>query len=140
MAFTFTSNHWPIACTFWVTAFLAGIAGSIQAPFYPEEATKKGVNQTHVGLVFATYHFTIFTTSLMFGKYIGKLGAKRMVYVGVLLMGLCAVAFGFLDYINTSTNFLMMSYIVRAIEALGHSSFKTATFAIVSKEFPDSVG
>ena len=138
--FTFTSHQLSIACTFWIVAFLAGIAGSLQAPFYTKEAEAKGISQTNVGLVFAIYHFTIFLMSPIFGMCLGRIGAKRMVDVGIFVMGSCAIGFGTLDYVENSSTFAVMSYVIRAIEAVGHSSFKTATFSVVTKEFPEAVG
>ena len=120
-------------------AFLAGIAGSLQAPFYPKEAENKGVNEAQVGIVFALYHFTIFTTSPFFGRNVTKLGAKRMVNFGLFIMGISAIGFGLMERVKDNRTFLGMCLVIRVIEAFGHSSFKTATFSIVSKEFPETV-
>ena len=137
----------PLSCSQRVTslmlcsvALLAGIAGSLQAPFYPKEAESKGVSQAQVGFVFAVYHFTIFTSSPIFGKNIEKIGIKLMVNVGVLVMGTCAIGFGLLDLVEDTSIFISLSYVIRAIEAVGHSCFKTAAFAMITKEFRDTVG
>ena len=121
-------------------AFLAGISGSLQAPFYPKEAKAKGLNKIHVGLIFGTYHFIIFLTSPFFGKKVKNIGAKKMIYTGVIIMGSAGICFGLLEFIQNKTLFTILSYVIRGIEALGHSSFKTATFTIVANEYPDMVG
>ena len=139
MGFAFTRHQGSIILVLCFVAFLAGIAGSLQAPFYPKEASDKGVSKTHVGMVFAIYHFTIFASSPFFGKYHRNIGIKRMIYTGIIIMGSCAIGFGLLDLIQNSDLFIFLSYFIRGIEALGHSSFKTATFAMVAKEFPETI-
>ena len=121
-------------------AFLAGISGSLQAPFYPKEAKAKGLNKIHVGLVFGAYHFIIFMTSPFFGKKVKNIGTKKMIYIGVIIMGSAGICFGLLEFIQNKTLFIFLSYAIRGIEAVGHSSFKTATFTIVANEYPDTVG
>ena len=138
MGFAFTNHQKITMLVFCFVAFLCGLQGSLQAPFYPKEAKNKDANKTHVGLVFAIYHFTIFTTSPFFGKYHRKIGIKRMICLGIILMGSCAIAFGLLDLVQNSSIFIALSYSIRGIEALGHSSFKTATFTMVTREFPET--
>ena len=87
------------------TAFLAGLAGSLQAPFYPKKAESKGVSEAQVGFVFAVYHFTIFISSPLFGKNCQKIGIKLMINVGVLVMGACAIGFGFLDLVENQSGY-----------------------------------
>ena len=133
------SNQRPILLVISFAAFIAGIAGSLQAPFYPKEAEYKGVNQAQVGIVFALYHFTIFITSPFFGKNVPKIGAKRMIYLGLFVMGTSAIGFGLMAHIQDKTTFICLCLIIRVIEAVGHSCFKTATFAMITKEFPEAI-
>ena len=133
------SNQRSILIVLSLAAFLAGIAGSLQAPFYPKEAENKGVNQAQVGIVFALYHFTIFITSPFFGKNIPKIGAKQMINLGLFVMGTSAIGFGLMDHVQDKKTFLGMCLMIRVIEAVGHSCFKTATFAMITKEFPEAI-
>ena len=139
MSIIFSRRRQWIKLILCFTAFLAGVAGSLQAPFYPKEAGKKGVSQMQVGMVFASYHFTIFATSPFFGRNCQNIGIKRMIYIGILVMGLCAIAFSLLGFIGNKSIFVSLSYAIRLVEALGHSSFKTATFAMVAKGYPDAI-
>ena len=36
--------------------------------------------------------------------------------------------------------FVILSFVIRIIEALGNAAFLTASFALIAKEFPDNVG
>jgi hypothetical protein len=35
--------------------------------------------------------------------------------------------------------FIVLSFLIRIVEALGNAAFLTASFAIIAKEFPDNV-
>lgn len=50
--------------------FLSFCAMSIMAPFYPKEATERGMSETVSGLVFGIYGLTMFLTSPVVGKIV----------------------------------------------------------------------
>ncbi|XP_059175202.1 MFS-type transporter SLC18B1-like [Physella acuta] len=68
-----------------------------------------------------------------------RIGAKFLYVSGILVSGTCAILFGFLDQCPPGDTFVAMSFIVRSVEALGVSAFSTASFAIVSNEFPNHI-
>ena len=43
----------------------------------------------------------------IFGKYMHKLGVRRVYFFGVILTGVCALVFGTLDYIEDKVTFLV---------------------------------
>jgi len=45
----------------------------------------------------------------------------------------------FLDRVEGHYPFILLSFIIRIVEALGNAAFLTASFAIIAKEFPDNV-
>jgi hypothetical protein len=47
---------------------------ALMAPFLPQAAIHKGVNQSQVGLIFGCYEFVILILSPIFGKYLNVLG------------------------------------------------------------------
>ncbi|KAH9488973.1 hypothetical protein Btru_061758 [Bulinus truncatus] len=123
-----------------VANFGAGCAYSLPAPFFPREATKKGVSSTVIGLVFSCYQLVTFLASPFFGNFITHIGAKFTYVAGIIIAGVCAILFGFLDKGPSGTIFVVMSFIVRSVEAVGVAAFSTASFAIVSNEFPTHIG
>ncbi|XP_055872055.1 MFS-type transporter SLC18B1-like isoform X2 [Biomphalaria glabrata] len=123
-----------------VANFGAGCAYSLPAPFFPREATKKGVSSTLIGLVFSCYQLVIVLTSPLIGNFITQIGAKFTYVIGIMLAGVCAILFGFLGQGPPGTPFIVMSFLVRAVEAIGVAAFSTASFAIVSNEFPYHIG
>ncbi len=62
---------------FAVANFCSAICVSLQAPFYPNEAEKKGVTPSQYGFVFGIFELTVFIVSPFVGRNLGKLGAKR---------------------------------------------------------------
>lgn len=86
---------------------------SIMAPFFPREATEKGLSDTTTGFVFSFYALVMFLTSPIFGKIVRfflsyahllinceinlqlpKLGAKFLFIVGIFVAGVCNLLFG----------------------------------------------
>lgn len=49
---------------------------STQAPFYPREAVKKGLQVWHFGLVFGAFEITVFLVSPFIGASLVKFGVK----------------------------------------------------------------
>ncbi|XP_071440009.1 MFS-type transporter SLC18B1-like [Hetaerina americana] len=131
----------------WLTLYVLGsvnlastICISVQAPFYPAEAEKKGASSTIYGLVFGVFEIVSFLSSPIFGKYINVIGPKFMLNAGIITAALCCIMFGFLDLINSLNEFVGFSFAVRIVEALGASAALTAAFAITASVFKDSIG
>jgi len=136
---TFSRNQWLTIAVFVLAEFCSAVCVSLQAPFYPQEAEAKGATATEYGLVFGVFELTVFVTSPLLGKNLRKLGAKRVFNLGILTTGTCSVLFGVLDRIPNGTVFMVISIVVRSVEAVGNSGFLTAIFSMIAKEFPDRV-
>lgn len=50
--------------------FMSFCAMSIMAPFFPQEADKKGMSETVSGFVFSFYALVMFLSSPVFGKIV----------------------------------------------------------------------
>jgi hypothetical protein len=60
----FTKQQWFLLFIFSVADLLAGIVYSLQAPFYPVEAEKKGAKPTEYGFVFGVFELVMFQTHM----------------------------------------------------------------------------
>lgn len=58
--------------------------------------SKKGATPTEYGLVFGVIHLAIFVSGPIFGKYMHRLGVRKVYFFGVISTSVCAVSFGFL--------------------------------------------
>ena len=89
---TFTSRQRRLLAlmaygNFWVAACV-----SLQAPFFPNEAEKKGASSTIYGLVFGVYELMIIMFSPVFGRFVSS--ANFLVQAGLAVCGLSTVLFG----------------------------------------------
>jgi len=121
------------------THFANGMCVSLQAPFYPAEAEKKGANASEYGLVFGIFELTVFIISPLVGKMLPWFGASKAFCCGISITGTTCIAFGFLNYIENPHTFIIFSFIVRVVEAMGNSAFLTSSFSLVAERFPNTV-
>ncbi|XP_072935829.1 MFS-type transporter SLC18B1-like [Epargyreus clarus] len=120
--------------------FMSFCSMSIMAPFFPREASIKGLSDTMCGIVFSFYAVIMFLTSPLFGKFLPTIGAKFMFIAGMFIAGACNVLFGTLVLIENTTTFTILCFVVRGMEALGASAYSTASYVFVVNAFPDSIG
>ncbi|CAF4780229.1 unnamed protein product [Pieris macdunnoughi] len=123
-----------------IVDFMSFCSMSIMAPFFPREATVKGLSNTMCGIVFSFYAVIMFLTSPFFGKYLPTIGVKFMFTAGLFMAGACNVLFGTLSLIEDTTTFLVLCFVVRGLEALGASAYSTASYVYVVNVFPDTIG
>ncbi|XP_011498704.1 PREDICTED: MFS-type transporter SLC18B1-like [Ceratosolen solmsi marchali] len=135
----FTKRQWLTLIVISIADFANAICVSLQAPFYPHEAEKKGASATEYGLVFGIFELVVFIISPIYGQHINRIGPKLLFNGGILTTGTCAIFFGLLDKVEGHYPFIVLSFLIRIIEALGNAAFLTASFAIIAKEFPDNV-
>ncbi|XP_073483399.1 MFS-type transporter SLC18B1 [Aquarana catesbeiana] len=119
--------------------FSSMICYSILGPFFPQEAVKKGLSNTVIGLIFGCFALFNFLSSLIFGRYLVQIGAKFMFVSGLFASGVATVLFGLLDKISDGTIFAAMCFLVRAVDAVGFGASLTASFSILAKAFPNNI-
>ncbi|KAK0084730.1 hypothetical protein PV326_006183 [Microctonus aethiopoides] len=139
MVSQFTRRQWLTLIVISISDFANAICVSLQAPFYPQEAEKKGASPSEYGLVFGIFELIVFIISPIYGQYLNRIGPKLLFNGGILTTGTCAIFFGLLDKVDGHYPFIILSFTIRIIEALGNAAFLTASFAIIAKEFPDNV-
>ena len=120
--------------------FCMALACSLQAPFYPHEAEKKGARPSEYGFVFGVYELVVFLFCPIFGKFLGSLGVEFVTNAGIVVVGVTCTLFGFLTMVNNVIVFIAYSFAIRILEGIGYAAFTTAIFSIIAQEFPDDVG
>ncbi|XP_022102742.1 MFS-type transporter SLC18B1-like isoform X2 [Acanthaster planci] len=127
-----------------VSAILASLtnimAYSIIAVFYPIEAKERGVSETVIGLIFASYSISTAVGSPIIGKIIPIAGARFVFLAGSFITGGCNILFGFIIDMPTTATFTVFSFAIRILEGIGAAASLTATTAIVAAALPDDVG
>lgn len=108
-------------------------------PIYTLTATEKGTTTTISGLVFAVYPFVILILSPFVGKYLPKIGPIYALVVGSLLEGLGEILFGFVVLFHEQWTFVLFSFLLRIITAIGATFSKVAVISIITVLYPDHV-
>ncbi|XP_038209175.1 MFS-type transporter SLC18B1-like [Zerene cesonia] len=139
MRLKFTRRQWSTLVVISIADFCNAICVALQAPFFPQEAEKKGCTATEYGLVFGVFELVVFAISPLYGAHLNRLGPKLVFNAGILTTSTCAILFGLLDKVDGHIPFVTLAFTIRIIEALGNAAFLTASFAIIAKEFPDNV-
>merc|ERR1712018_826561 len=133
----FSRQQWLTAITFVVVNFCNAMCVSMQAPFYPAEAEKKGCTPSEYGLVFGIFELTVFLVSPIIGANLNRLGIKATLCAGIGAVGVSTVLFGLLDKLENGKVFLAFSFVLRIIAAAGNGAFLTGSFSLITKEFPE---
>jgi len=136
---SFSNRQICTLIVFSIADFCNAICVSLQAPFYPQEAERKGASAAEYGLVFGVFELIVFIVSPLYGHFLHKIGPKLMFNGGIFTTGTCAILFGLLDRVDGHYPFIMLSFVIRIVEAMGNAAFLTASFAIIAMEFPDNV-
>ena len=102
-----------------------GLLISLQPPFFPSEAEKKGATPAQYGFMFGITNLTIFILSPIFGKYGSRIGPKLCFNIGAVLQGVSGFLCAFLTYCTTTGSFIGLAYLLRALEGLGEKGFST---------------
>ncbi|CAJ0947020.1 unnamed protein product, partial [Mesorhabditis belari] len=136
---TLTSKDWITISMLAVANLCSTIAFSCIAPFYPAEATLKGMTEAETGIVFGIFELMMFITAPIFGKFMTKIGSRNMFTMGLAITGVTAICFGFLNYLPSGRLFFWASLLIRVMEAVGDAAFVTSSFAISAKLFPGNV-
>lgn len=119
--------------------FCVGASVSLQAPFFPHEAERKGSNSTEYGFVFSVFELTIFFMGPIFAKIVPIVKPRFMLISGLFYVGVASVLFGFLNKSPPGSTFLSLAIATRIAEGVGTAGFQTAVFSIVAAEFPHSL-
>jgi len=82
---------WILACT-----LISNSAYALIAPFLPLEFKAVGISGEMIGLMFAIYSVAVIICSPFVGKTVELVGNTNMISMGIAVMGLAFVLFGFI--------------------------------------------
>lgn len=68
-----TLRKWRILVACAIVQLFSALMVSLQAPFYPAEAEKKGATATQYGFVFGIFELTVFIVAPIYGSMVGYL-------------------------------------------------------------------
>jgi MFS family permease len=124
---------------FWVllATFVANIAYSVIAPFLPIEFAAKGINEGQIGLIFAVYSLAAILASLFVGKSLSVYGPANMITAGLVIMGLCFIAFGFIQDMTDATKVFYFGMLLRFIQGASQSFVLVTGLSVATNDYPE---
>ncbi|GLV34398.1 hypothetical protein CBL_00325 [Carabus blaptoides fortunei] len=120
--------------------FMSYCSMTIMEPIFPPEASTKGMTESVSGFLFSFYALIMFVSSPVVGKIIPNFGEKSLFLCGIALSGVCNILFGLLQYIEHHTLFTFLSFFICGLEALGASTYSTASYVLIVNIFPNHIG
>ena len=93
-----------------------GFLVSIQLPFFPIEAKRKGASPSEFDPVFGVVNLAELITSPFVSKLVKRFKLRNIFILGVVLLSVASNTFGFLVFLNDTTGFLVSAYILRIME------------------------
>ena len=116
--------------------FVWGLIYSVQAPFYADEALRRGASLSQVqiiiskfgylymcvvflsfqsGLVFGVVHLSAFIASSLMSIFGYRFSVRTMSFLGAIFQGVTVIAFGMLEFTDDVAMFLTLSYGLRLV-------------------------
>lgn len=74
------------------------------------------------------------------GRFLNRIGAKKVVVTGLTVTGLATIVFGCVEGIDDVSTFITVCVFIRFIEGAGFSAFFTSALTIVVETFPADPG
>ena len=88
-----------------------GFVGSMQAPFFPIEAEKRGASPSQFSPIFGFIHLATAVTSPFMAKVITRVGLGNVFKLSLSLIFVAAISFGCLTYVDDLVLFQTISNI-----------------------------
>ena len=67
------------------------------------------------GFVFGVFNLGAFLGGPIFGRFGGKIGPRILYTVGGFVQGICGFVFGFLTFVDNTSAFISLSYLLRYV-------------------------
>ena len=128
----------PISLSLYLLYFWGCSVYAVLAPFYPQYAYSKGLNEKQVGYIFSLYALVAFFLSPVNGKIMNKIGRKNVLLVGGVTESLGMLLFSWVVTLEGNA-FLTFSIIARILMGAGGSALLVTCFAVISNQFPDEM-
>ncbi|XP_054161833.1 MFS-type transporter SLC18B1-like [Oppia nitens] len=119
--------------------FCFGTAFSIQGPFFPSEAHKRGVKETYIGLIIGLGEFGFVPGSIVAGSMLTRMKIKIMLIICLCLVGIANILFGLLQWCYTPIVFIICAILLRILMGLGMGIYFTACYNTIFLLFPNHI-
>jgi MFS family permease len=128
----------PISLSLYLLYFWGCSVYAVLAPFYPQYAYDKGLNEKEVGYIFSLYAMIAFCLSPVNGKIMNLIGRKNVLLFGGITESIGMLLFTWVVTLDGNA-FLTFSIIARILMGVGGSALLVTCFAVISNLYPDEM-
>ena len=116
-----------------------GFVGSMQAPFFPIEAEKKGATASQFSPIFGFIHLATVVTSPFMAKVITRVGLGNVFKLSLGLIFVAAISFGCLTFVSDLVLFLTLAYFLRILAGVGGAALWTAMLSFLLARWKENI-
>ncbi|CAM1329687.1 Uncharacterised protein g10088 [Pycnogonum litorale] len=113
---------------------------AVIAVFFPQYAFHRGLNESDVGFIFASYFVATVVSSPIIGLTISHFGTRYVLIGSYCLSTLVLVFLSLCVYLPDGRWLFWSTIALRFLQGIGFVGASTSTFTLVSHEFPGHVG
>jgi MFS family permease len=117
--------------------FVIDCSFSIMAPFFPQILADKGIPIAYNGWIFSIFSFTLIVTSPIIGFFLDRMQRTKVLQVGLILLGLSMIGFGFAILIKDETTYIIVILSLRGIQGITSAINDTVIMSITGLLYPD---
>jgi MFS family permease len=105
-------------------------------PFYPLEASKKGVPDIYMGFIIGSFSIVYIISSVITGKNLTRIGRPRGLKFGLLFIVVQMLMLGAISFVDSVNMFIGLSFTAQIIGGIGAGLNSTCALAIINSFFP----
>ena len=120
-----------------LVSLLNGSLTAVMIPFFPVEASSRGIPQVTISAVFSCFAMAQMLLSPVVGRVAPAIGVTRLYNIGIATAGVTTVVFGTLYHIADTRLFVAACFLVRTAEAAGTAAVSGCAFTIIANQFPE---
>ena len=120
-----------------LVSMLSGSLAALMFPFFPAEASRRGLSQTLISGVFSCFAATQLASYPLLARLTPAVGVHRLYSAGLATAAITTIVFGTLEHIQDPTIFICACFAVRMVEAFGAAAITTCAYTMVSSCMPD---
>ena len=117
--------------------FVIDCSFSIMAPFFPQILADKGIPVAYNGWIFSVFSFTLIVTSPIIGFYLDKMQRAKTLQIGLILLGMSMIGFGFACLIKDETTYLIVILSLRGVQGITSAINDTVIMSITGLLYQD---
>lgn len=135
----YNRKQWITFGVFALTNLSMHSSTSVIAPLYPSLASTKGATASEYGLILGLLQLVMVLVTPIYGKYINKVGPKRMYVTGIYVVACYNFMVGFINHVQGTEEFIGVSLLLQVLAALGVATVPIVTYSVIPREFPESI-